>query len=309
MIRVENLTKYYGRRLAVDNISFNVERGEIVGLLGPNAAGKTTTMRILTGALAPTSGDAWVAGCHLLTQSLEARRHVGYLPELIPMYADMTVRSYLDFFARLRGVPANKLKNRIEEVVKTCHLGEYADVFIGKLSRGFRQRVGIAQAIVHEPTVLILDEPTVGIDPIQVAATRQLIKDLGKEHTVIVSTHILPEVSMLCDRVIVIHEGKIVAEDRIENLSSLQAGAKRIRLEIEGPAKKVTDCLHQIRGITKISQQGPHYHVEYPAGMDLRGRITEAIARDGFTLLSLEAVTMSLEEIFLKLTTEERDEQ
>ena len=219
------------------------------------------------------------------------------------------MKSYLDFLVRLRGVTSNKLKNRIEDVVKTCNLEEYVDVFIGKLSRGFRQRVGIAQAIVHEPDVLILDEPTAGIDPIQVAATRQLIKELGKEHTIIVSTHILPEVSMLCDRVIVIHEGKIVAEDRIQNLSSLQAGAKRIRLEIEGPAKKVTECLRQIKGITKISQQRSHYLVEYPASMDLRGKVTEAIARDGFTLLSLQAVTISLEEIFLKLTTEERDER
>jgi len=309
MIRVENLTKYYGKRLAVDNISFNVKRGEIVGLLGPNAAGKTTTMRILTGFLAPTRGDVWVADHNMLTHSLEARRHIGYLPELIPLYTDMTVRSYLDFLARLRGVAPDKLKKRINDVIETCHLEEYADVFIGKLSKGFRQRVGVAQAIVHEPDVLILDEPTIGIDPIQVTMTRQLIRELGKEHTVILSTHILPEVSTVCERVIIIHEGKIVAEDRIENLSSLLAGSKRIHLEIEGPSKKIAECLRQVKGVTRVSYHEPHYTVEYPASLDLRGKLTETIAQSGFTLLALEAVTMSLEDIFLKLTTEEETGQ
>jgi ABC-2 type transport system ATP-binding protein len=305
MIRVEHLTKYYGKRLAVDDISFNVEKGEIVGLLGPNAAGKTTTMRILTGFLAPTRGEVQIAGHNMLTQSLEARRHIGYLPELIPLYTDMTVRSYLDFLARLRGVTPDRLKNRVNDVIEICHLGEYADVFIGKLSKGFRQRVGVAQAFVHEPDVLILDEPTIGIDPIQVTMTRQLIKELGKEHTVILSTHILPEVSAICERVIIIHEGRIVAEDRIENLSSLLAGSKRIRLEIEGSFREITACLRKVKGITRVSYSEPYYTVEYPAGVDLRGRITEALAQGGFTLLALESVTMSLEDIFLKLTTEE----
>ncbi len=309
MIRVENLTKYYGKRLAVDNISFNVKSGEIVGLLGPNAAGKTTTMRILTGFLAPTRGEVWIADCNMLTQSLEARRHIGYLPESVPLYTDMTVRSYLDFLARLRGVTSSKLKNRINNVIETCHLEEYADVFIGKLSKGFRQRVGVAQAIVHEPDVLILDEPTIGIDPIQVTMTRQLIRELGKEHTVILSTHILPEVSAICERVIIIHEGKIVAEDRIENLSSLLAGSRRIHLEIEGPSKKIAECLRQVKGVTRVSYHDPHYTVEYPANLDLRGKITEAIARSGFTLLTLETVTMNLEDIFLKLTATEESEQ
>ncbi len=308
MIQVENLTKYYGKRLAVDDISFNVEKGEIVGLLGPNAAGKTTTMRILTGFLAPTRGDVRIAGHDMLTQSLEARRHIGYLPELIPLYTDMTVRAYLDFLARLRGVASDKLKNRINDVIETCHLEEYADVFIGKLSKGFRQRVGVAQAIVHEPDVLILDEPTIGIDPIQVTTTRQLIKELGKEHTVILSTHILPEVSAICERVIIIHEGKIVAEDRIENLSSLLAGSKRIRLEIEGPSQEVVECLRKVKGVTRVKYSESYYTVEYPANLDLRGRITGALAQGGFTLLALESVTMSLEDIFLKLTTEEETE-
>jgi len=305
MINVKNLTKYYGKRLAVDHISFNVEKGEIVGLLGPNAAGKTTTMRILTGYLIPTTGDVVVAGHNMLTDSLEARRHIGYLPEIIPLYTEMTVRSYIDFVARLRGYAPKKVKNRVSDVIGICHLEEYANVYIGKLSKGFKQRVGVAQAIVHEPDVLILDEPTVGIDPIQVATTRQLIKDLGKEHTVILSTHILPEVSTICERVIIINEGKIVAEDRIVNLSSVLAGAKRIRLEVEGPTKQVTEILRQIKGITRISYGDGQYTIEYPANMDLRSKITEAVIQNGFTLLSLEVVTLSLEDIFLKLTREE----
>jgi ABC-2 type transport system ATP-binding protein len=309
MIRVENVTKYYGKRLAVDNISFDVDGGEIVGLLGPNAAGKTTTMRILTGFLAPTRGEVWIADCSMRTQSLEARRHIGYLPESVPLYTDMTVNSYLGFQARLRGVTSDKLKKRISDVIEICQLEEYADVFIGRLSRGFRQRVGLAQAIVHEPDVLILDEPTIGIDPIQVTTTRQLIKELGKKHTVILSTHILPEVSAVCERVIIIHEGKIVAEDRIENLSSLLAGSKCIHLEIEGPSEKITECLQQVKGITRISYRESYYTVEYPASLDLRGKITEAIARGGFTLLGLESVTLSLEDIFLKLTAEEETRQ
>ncbi|MFC1966802.1 ATP-binding cassette domain-containing protein [Chloroflexota bacterium] len=309
MIRVENLTKYYGKRLAVDNISFNVEKGEIVGFLGPNAAGKTTTMRILTGFLAPTRGDVWIAGHNVLSHSLEARQHIGYLPEAVPLYTDMTVRSYLDFLARLRGLDKNKIMSRIEEVVDICHLEEYIDVIIGKLSKGFRQRVGVAQAIIHEPDVLILDEPTIGIDPIQVAMTRQLIRELGKEHTILLSTHVLPEVSMVCERVIIIHEGKIVAEDSIENLSSIISGSKRIRLEVEGPADKVTQRLRKITGVLRVSHEDSHYIVECSADQDPRGKIMETIVQGGWTLLSLESMEMSLEDIFLNLTTEEKAEQ
>ena len=309
MIEVKNLTKYYGKRLAVDDISFNVEKGEIVGFLGPNAAGKTTTMRILTGFLAPTRGDVKVAGYDILTNSLEARRHIGYLPEAIPLYTDMTIRGYLDFLARLRGVPGDRVKSRVEDVVELCHLEEYFDVLISKLSKGFRQRVGVAQAIVHEPGVLILDEPTIGIDPIQIASTRQLIKELGKEHTVLISTHILPEVSMVCERVIIIHQGKIIAEDRIENLSSMVSGFRRVRLEVQGPTKKIAERLRQIKGVSRVSYQDSYFIVEYPTALDLRSKITEAVVQSGFTLLSFELVEMSLEDIFLKLTTEEDAEE
>ncbi len=309
MIRVENLTKYYGKRLAVDNISFNVGKSEIVGFLGPNAAGKTTTMRILTGFLAPTQGKVWVAGYDMLSHSLEGRQHIGYFAESVPLYRDMTVRSYLDFLSKLRGLDKNRIKTRIEEVVDICHLGEYTDVLIGKLSKGFRQRVGVAQAIIHEPEVLILDEPTIGIDPIQVAVTRQLIKELSKERTILLSTHILSEVSATCERVIIINEGKIVAEDRIENLSSLISGSKRIRLEVEGPAEKVAERLRQIEGVLQVSYEDSHYIVKCSAGQDPRGKIMETIVQGGWILLSLESMEMSLEDIFLKLTTEEKTRQ
>ncbi|MFC2025143.1 ATP-binding cassette domain-containing protein [Chloroflexota bacterium] len=309
MIRVENLTKYYGKRLAVDNISFHVGKGEIVGFLGPNAAGKTTTMRILTGFLAPTRGNIRIAGYDVISQSLEARRQIGYLPETVPLYTDMTVRSYLDFSARLRSLDKNRIKTRIDEVVEICHLEEYIDVIIGKLSKGFRQRVNVAQTIIHEPEVLILDEPTVGIDPIQVAMTRQLIKELGKEHTIILSTHILPEVSVICERVIIIHEGKIVAEDRIENLSSMMSGSKRLRLEVKGPSQKVTERLRRIDGVRRVRYEDPHHLVECSGEQDPRAKITEAIVQGGWSLLSLESIAMSLEDIFLKLTAEEEKEE
>jgi len=305
MIRVENLTKYYGKRLAVDNISFNIDKGEIVGLLGPNGAGKTTTMRILTGFLMPTDGECWIAGHNVINDSLESRRHIGYLPEQVPLYTDMTVRGYLDYLARLRNYSKTNIKTRVDDVIDICHLQEYADVFISKLSKGFRQRVGVAQAIVHEPDVLILDEPTVGIDPIQVTQTRQLIKQLGKDHTVILSTHILPEVSTICKRVIIINEGKIVAEDNIENLSSLISGTNRLRLEIKGVSSRVLEVLNKIRGVTKASFYDTYYIIEYPAKIDLRSQISEAVTKGGFTLLSMQTETLSLEDIFIRLTKDQ----
>ncbi|HEY32367.1 MAG TPA: ATP-binding cassette domain-containing protein [Dehalococcoidia bacterium] len=305
MIRVENLTKYYGEHLAVDSISFNVKKGEIVGLLGPNGAGKTTTMRILTGFMMPTSGDAWVAECNMATNSLEGRRHIGYLPEAIPLYTDVTVRSYLDFAGRLRGLDPYRIKDRIDDVVEICHLEDYIDVLIGKLSRGFRQRVGVAQAIIHEPEVMILDEPTLGIDPIQVTQTRRLIKELGQEHTILISSHILPEVSMVCDRVVIIHEGQIVAEDRIENLSTILKGSQSIRLEVRGPTSAVTRRLQRVQGISQVRYEKPYHIVECPVDQDPRSNLMTAIVQSGWTLLSMGTVDMSLEDIFLQLTGEE----
>jgi ABC-2 type transport system ATP-binding protein len=305
VIRIQNLTKYYGKHLAVDDISFNVEKGEIVGFLGPNAAGKTTTMRIIAGYLMPTRGDVWVADYNMASHSLDGRRLIGYMPEIVPLYTNMTTRAYLYFVARLRGLHKKRTKIRIDEVVEICHLENYIDVIIGKLSKGFRQRVGLAQAIIHDPEVLILDEPTIGIDPIQVAQTRGLIKEMGKQRTILLSTHILPEVSMICERVIIIHEGRIVAQDRIENLSTLLKGGNRIRLKVQGPVEKVTDRLRQLHGIRAVSYEKPYHIVEYPSDQEPRGEITEDLVRNGWTLLAMESVEMSLEDIFLSLTTAE----
>ncbi|MEE9284355.1 MAG: ATP-binding cassette domain-containing protein, partial [Dehalococcoidia bacterium] len=239
MIEVEHLTKYFGDFIAVEDVSFNVQPGEIVGFLGPNAAGKTTTMRIITGFMPPSEGTVRVAGYDILRNSLEARREIGYLPETVPLYTDMSVRDYLDFMGSLRRMDAAARRRRIAYVIERMRLEEYANILIGRLSKGFRQRVGIAQAILHDPKVLVLDEPTIGIDPVQVVETRELIKSLGEDHTVVLSTHILPEVSMVCQRVVVINEGRIVAVDKPENLSVRLRGTEQVQVEVRGPERDV----------------------------------------------------------------------
>ena len=304
MIRVEHLTKRYGERVAVDDVSFSVERGEIVGFLGPNGAGKSTTMRVLTGFLMPTRGDAWVGGHNMATDSLQGRRRIGYLPEIAPLYADMTTRAYLEYVARLRGVERRAVRARVDGVVEQCALGEYYDVLLAKLSKGFRQRVGLAQSIIHDPEVLILDEPTIGIDPIQVAQTRRLIRELGQNRTILLSSHILPEVSMVCERVIIIHQGRIVAEDNIERLSSLASGAERLRLRVDGPADAVAAALDAVPGVAGVTFREPEHLVEFAAGEQPHGTITAAIVARGWTLTGMETVTMSLEDIFLQLTAD-----
>ncbi len=305
MIRIEHLTRYYGKRLAVDDISFTVEKGEIVGFLGPNGAGKTTTMRVITGYLMPSRGDVWIGDHRMTADSLEGRRLIGYLPEVIPLYTDMTVRAFLTYAGRLRGLEKAACRRRVEEVVGQCALEEYVDVLLGKLSRGFRQRVGLAQAIIHDPPVLVLDEPTVGIDPIQVAQTRKLIRELGRNRTILLSTHILPEVSMICERVIIIHKGRIAAQDRIENLSLILKGGRRIRLRVRGPAPEVTERLGRIRSIREVRFEDPYHVVEFPGDAEPQAAITDLVVQAGWTLLSMEAMEMSLEDIFLQLTTEE----
>ena len=310
MIEARNLTKYYGSFLAIEKVNFVIKKGEILGFLGPNGAGKTTTMRILTGFIPPTSGEALVAGYDLVGQSIEARAHIGYLPETVPLYTEMTVKEYLSFMGRLRGMNSGQVRERLGYVIEACRLEDYYDTFIGKLSKGFRQRVGIAQAIIHEPDVLILDEPTVGIDPIQVVETRQLIKDLAGEHTVILSTHILPEVSMLCDRVLIIHEGKIVAEDTPDDLGTKLAGVDRVEAEVEGPRSQILEVLKKIRGIIDVTSRpaGKNrnvYRIQAKQGLDLRPTISRTIVNNNWALLNIQLLSMSLEEIFLKLTTEE----
>lgn len=309
MIEVRDLTKYYGSYPAIENVSFTVKKGEIVGFLGPNGAGKTTTMRILTGFMPPSSGQAIIAGYDIVHQSLEARKRIGYLPETVPLYLDMTVESYLQYMGTIRGMSSKAIRQRISEVIDRCRLGDYTHSLIGKLSKGFRQRVGIAQAILHEPPVLIMDEPTIGIDPIQVVETRKLIKELGGEHTLILSTHILPEVSMVCERILVIHEGQIVAEDRPTDLATRLQGAERVELEVRGPSPEVMQTLRNIKGVQDIVRhrdgEVSSYTVTARRGSDLREEIARAIVSRGWGLLKMDVVAMSLEEIFLKLTIHE----
>jgi ABC-2 type transport system ATP-binding protein len=288
--------------LAVENISFNVAKGETVGFLGPNAAGKTTTMRIITGYLMPSRGNVYIGNCNMAHNALEGRRHIGYLPELVPLYTDMTTRAYLGYAARLRGLDKAKIGSRVNEVMERCGLLEYGDVVLAKLSKGFRQRVGLAQAIIHDPDVLILDEPTVGIDPIQVAQTRRLIRELGADRTILLSTHILSEVSMICERVVIIHQGRIVAQDRIENLSAIIGGSNRIQLKIEGPAGEISKRLSRIDGIQSVAYQNPFHILEPSADSEPHNEIMQAIVHNGWSLLAMEPVEMSLEDIFLRLT-------
>ena len=309
MIQATGLTHYYGAFPAIEEVSFDVQKGEILGFLGPNAAGKTTTMRIITGFMPPTRGKVTVGGFDVVEQSIDVRRRIGYLPETVPLYTDMTVSAYLKYMATLRGLSAKRIKRRLDDVIDVCHLGDYRKSLIGKLSKGFRQRVGIGQAIIHEPELLVLDEPTIGIDPIQVVETRRLIKDLGKEQTVVLSSHILPEVSMICQRVLIIHQGKIVAEDTPSNLAQRLQGVERLEVEVGGPSVEVLPALRKIKGVTSITHNRDHtrdiYIVQAKKGQDLRDEISRAVIGNGWSLLSMQMVGMSLEDIFLKLTTRE----
>jgi len=310
MIEVENLTKYYGGFPAITDVSFTVGKGEILGFLGPNGAGKTTTMKILTGFIPPTSGVVRISGYDVVSQSLAARKQMGYLPETVPLYTDMSIRGYLGFMGSIRGMSRDRIRRRVGDVVDICRLGEYRDTLIGKLSKGFRQRVGIAQAIIHEPDILILDEPTIGIDPIQVVETRQLISDLGSEHTVIISTHILPEVSAICQRVVIIHEGEVVAVDTPENLAERLQSSAQVLVAVRGPKEKVTAALRGIDGVqdvtmTPLEGSTASYQVTSKGDEDIREKVAREVVQQGWGLLSQESVSMSLEQVFLRLTTEE----
>ena len=311
MIELEHISKYYGDFPAVTDISFRVEQGEILGFLGPNGAGKSTTMKVITGFHPPTEGTVTVAGYDIVNESLEARRHIGYLPENVPLYTDMEVRDYLSFMGKIRGMSSDYIRRRTGDVIEICRLEDYSSTHIGKLSKGFRQRVGIAQAILHEPDVLVLDEPTIGIDPIQVVETRQLIRDLGGEHTLILSTHILPEVSMICERVIIIHEGQIVAVDRPENLATRLRGVERIEIDARGPSREIATALEGVSGVESVdhrySQDGGHstFIIGTNPESEPRSMLAQTVLGGGWELLRLQSVGMSLEEIFLQVTTEE----
>ena len=311
MIEAENLTKNYGTFKAIENVSFKVNSGEIVGFLGPNGAGKTTTMRILTGFMPPSSGSAKVNNYDIHSQSVAARKHIGYLPETVPLYKEMTVRLYLKFFGSLRGMNRKYRDARIKEVMHICRIEKFANTQIGKLSKGYKQLVGVSQAILHEPEVLILDEPTIGIDARQVVQIRQLIKDLGKEHTVILSSHILPEVSMLCQKVLIIDQGKIIAQDSAATLSTRLKGVLIFEMLIKGSSEEVQKTLKKVKGVLKITVSGEgetrRYQVECEKGKDIRDELASTIVSNGYSLLELKSTEMSLEDIFLKLTTKERE--
>ncbi len=328
MVQVEHLTKNYGRIEALEDISFHVDKGEVVGFLGPNGAGKTTAMRILTCFMPPSSGRATVAGYDVFKESLEVRKHIGYLPENVPLYPEMTVSGYLKYISRIKGLPRSQRASRLDVAIEACGLEERHNQIIGQLSKGYRQRVGLAQALIHDPQVIILDEPTSGLDPRQIIEIRELIKELGKEHTIILSTHILPEASMTCKRLIIINKGRITGDVRLSagravsihtsEHDRIELGdGKMLYLEICGPAQKVITVLEAMPSVRKAVQQkrissDVHiFHVDYCGQVDVRGKIASEIIQNGWNLLEMRSVEITLEEIFLKLTgndTRERSE-
>jgi ABC-2 type transport system ATP-binding protein len=314
MIEVEHLTKRYAGNMAVADVSFNVARGEIVGLLGPNGAGKSTTMRILSCFMPATSGVARVAGLDVAHQADEVRRRIGYMPENNPLHLDMRVREYLKFRARLKGLSHSRARERVESVMAQCGLTEAARRIIGQLSKGFRQRVGLADALVHEPELVILDEPTIGLDPSQVRAARQLIKDLGRRHTVLISSHILPEVEMTCNRVLIMREGRILAADTPENLRENMSSHGQIIAEIAAPLAELKECWEQMGEVADydISPAEGEYHrcaLTAGNGGDLRPRIFALVAQRGWKLRELSRRRCSLEDAYIRLTRPESEEE
>jgi ABC-2 type transport system ATP-binding protein len=306
MITVQDLTKYYGLTPAISRLSFEVEKGEIVGFLGPNGAGKTTTLKILAGFLAPTSGTAHINGHDCVTESLAVRRSLGYLPETAPLYSELSVSQFLRFAARAKGVESKNEQAELNRVIEDCYLGEVRHSLISSLSKGFRQRVGLAQALLHSPPLLILDEPTIGLDPAQIVEIRQLIKDLSGDNTVILSSHILPEVSQLCQRVIIINKGQIVASDTPENLSRQLGHGSRFKLEVRGPGPEVTAALQSLPGVKEVASQGEARFLVTSAGdQELRPEIARLVVARGWDLLELQSQEFTLEEVFLNLVTEE----
>jgi ABC-2 type transport system ATP-binding protein len=309
VIEVQHLSKKYGPFTAVDDVSFRAESGEILGFLGPNGAGKTTTMRIITGYMPATDGKASVAGFDVFDQPLEAKRRTGYLPETPPLYPDMTVREYLRFVGKIKGVRAN-LNDRVDAVMKKTWIADMANRDCGKLSKGYKQRVGLAQALIHEPEVLVLDEPTAGLDPKQIIETRQLIRELKGNHTIVLSTHILPEVAQTCQKVVIISKGKVVATDTPDALTERLRGAATVFVQAEGPADDVQRSLQSIPGVVRVHlaetrDSAAGFEVDSEKGADIRSALANAIVRGGWGLLELRPMRMSLEDIFLSLTTEE----
>ncbi|MCG2786288.1 MAG: ABC transporter ATP-binding protein [Anaerolineae bacterium] len=307
MIQVSNLTKDYGARRAVDGLNFEARQGEITGFLGPNGAGKTTTMRILTGYMPPTDGTATVAGFDIVKESLEVRKRVGYLPETVPLYTEMTVFSYLKFMADLRHLP--DVDNVVSETLDMVGLLDRADGFIGNLSKGMRQRVGLAQALLHRPEVLILDEPTIGLDPAQIIEVRNLIREIGRERTVLLSTHILSEAQQICDRILIINKGKIVAEDTPENLQASLAGAQRVQIILRGQADKAVEEISGLAGVQNVILQGEdRLEFQYDIQNDIRPNVVRAVIKAKLDMLEMRTASLSLEDIFLQLTKDDSAE-
>src|SRR5579859_5923256 len=313
MIKVEGLTKRYARTVAVDDISFEVEKGQIVGFLGPNGAGKTTTMRVLTCFLPPTAGTAQVAGFDVLEQALEVKKRIGYLLETPPLYPDMEVSEYLTFVGKLKGLAGADVPKRVNEVCDRCAITDVRMKLIGKLSKGYRQRVGLAQAILHNPDVLILDEPTSGLDPKQIIETRELIGSLAGDHTIILSTHILSEVEHSCERVIIIAQGKVVAQDSVANLTNRMRGQEAVTLEVDASdgrpnPSEVQQRLESVSGVSRVvmkdSKNGRlHFEIESLPGRQIRADLARSVVNSGWGLNELRAVGLSLEDIFLQLTS------
>jgi ABC-2 type transport system ATP-binding protein len=310
VIEVQHLSKRYGPVTAVDDVSFRVERGEILGFLGPNGAGKTTTMRILTGYMPATAGKAVVAGFDVFDQPIEAKKRTGYLPETPPLYPDMTVVEYLTFVTKIKGVAAADRRLRVKRIMDRVHVAEMANRQCSKLSKGYRQRVGLAQALIHNPDVLILDEPTAGLDPKQIIETRQLIKELAGDHTIVLSTHILPEVSQTCQRVVIINKGRVVAVDTPDNLTSRLRGSETMYIQVDAAGADIAPSLGRVAGVTRVAEADRRdglvgYEVESERGRDVRRDLAKTIVGSGWGLTELRPMRMSLEEIFLSLTTDE----
>jgi len=310
VIEVRNLTKYYGKQPGIEDVSFEAAPGEILGFLGPNGAGKTTAMRILACYLPPTSGEARVAGFDVLTESREVRRRIGYLPESVPLYRDLTVSDYLEFVARLKGMPSSQRGSRIRRVIEECGVGEVRDRTIGKLSKGYRQRVGLSQALINDPEVLILDEPTVGLDPQQIIEIRELIRSLSGRRTIVLSTHILPEASLLCRRVIIINKGRLVTADTPENLKNRLRRSMIVDVVLRGDLEAARALLSSLPDVKSaaalVSKEGVHtIRVESRDDRDTREALSRVLVERGFGLLGVGTVDLSLEEIFVQIVTRE----
>ena len=305
MIKIENVTKMYGPTVAVKDVSFEVEKGEILGFLGPNGAGKTTTMRVITGYFPPTLGNAYVAGHSVLDEPLQVKKRIGYVPETPAMYNDMFVKEYIRYIGAIKGVPKSELKNRVDEIIETCALQSVFSKSIGSLSKGFKQRVALGQALVNDPPVLVLDEPTSGLDPKQIHEIRSLIKSMEGERTIILSTHILPEVSMTCSKVVIINEGVIVAADTTENIGRSLTESHQVELTVGGDTARVKDVISAVAGIKKVKSSGNRFIVDSEKDKDVRAEIARKIVEGGFDLLEMRSHSMTLEDVFLKLVTEE----